>query len=372
MNVLHPLLALSLLLLMACAEESVVIPATEVVVDRVKEEPYRPAISFVGRLQADNDVKIQAKVTGYIDSWHFNEGDIVNKGEVLYEIDPAQFKADLASANANLASAQAEVTVSKRNFFRAKELLPKGAISASEMDKIEAKKLQADANLQGAKAQVFAAEVNLSYTQIQAPITGRIGRSAFSAGDLIGPDSGVLTSLVSIDPMKALFQISESIYLARTNEIIKKTAAGHDVEELVIRLELTDKSIYPHIGKMDYIGNRIDANTGTLEARATIPNPDGFLRPGQYVRVLVETPFDIPTKMIPQSAVQADQQGNYIFSVGVDNKVLRKNIEVGQRVGSRAVVKKGLSNGEIVIVQGLQKVRPGQVVKTRHVAVTAP
>lgn len=370
LNVLRPLLALPLLLLMACTEEPVVIPATEVVIDKVKEEPYRPTMSFVGRLQAENDVKIQAKVTGYLDSWHFNEGDIINKGDVLYEIDPAQFKADLSSANANLASAQAEVTVSKRNFLRGKELLPKGAISASEMDKLEAKKLQADANLEGAKAQVLAAEVNLGYTQVQAPINGRIGRSAFSAGDLIGPDSGVLTSLVSIDPMKALFQISESIYLARTNEMAKKSANGEPVEELVIRLELTDKSIYPHTGKMDYISNRIDENTGTLEARATIPNPDGFLRPGQYVRVLVETPFDVPTKMIPQSAVQADQQGNYIFSVGPDNKVLRKNIEVGQRVGSRVVVMKGLADGEVVVVQGLQKVRPGQVVRTRTISDT--
>lgn len=367
MKYLRPLMVLPLVVLMACSEEVAVAPPTEVIVDNVKEQPYRPTISFVGRLQAENDVKIQAKVAGYIERWHFTEGDIINKGDVLYEIDPASFKAELAKAKANLASAQAEVTVSKRNFLRGKELLPKGAISASEMDKLEAQKLQADANLEGAKANVLSAEVSLGYTKIRAPIKGRIGRSGFSAGDLIGPDSGVLTSLVSIDPMKALFQVSESVYLARSNEIAKKTAAGEVVEELVISLELTDKSIYPHTGELDYISNRIDANTGTLEARATIPNPEGLLRPGQYVRVIVETPFDIPTMMIPQSAVQADQQGNYIFSVGPDNRVLRKNIEVGERVGSSTVVTKGLDVDDIVIVQGLQKVRAGQVVKTRDI-----
>lgn len=367
MNVLRLALTLPLVFLMACSEEAPQKPVTEVITDIVKQEPFRPTMSFVGRLQAENDVKIQAQVTGYLLSWHFKEGDIIKKGDVLYEIDPAQFKADLSQATANLASAKAEVTVSKRNFLRGKELLPKGAISASEMDKLEAAKLQADANLEGAKAKVLAAEVNLGYTKVQAPIDGRIGRSGFSAGDLIGPDSGVLTSLVSIDPMKALFQVSESIYLARSNEIAEKEAAGEEVEELVIRLELTDKSIYRHTGYMDYISNRIDENTGTLEARASVPNPEGSLRPGQYVRVLVETPFDVPTMMIPQSAVQADQQGNYIFSVGPDNKVVRKNIETGQRVDSHVVVMSGLADGEIVVVQGLQKVRPGQVVKMRSV-----
>ncbi len=359
----RPLFFSALALIAACSEETPPPRITEVVTEQVTVQPFKPTISFVGRLQAEDDVKIQAKVTGYLKEWHFREGDMIKKGDLLYEIDPKQYEADLSKAKAGLASAEAEVTVGNRNYARGKELLPKGAISASEMDRLEASKLQADADLEGAKAQLEAAEVDLSYTRITAPIDGRIGRSAFSPGDLIGPDSGTLTSLVSIDPMKALFQVSEAIYLARSAEVAKQEADGNVVPKLVVQLELTDKSIYPETGEVDYLANRIDENTGTIEVRAAFPNPKGLLRPGQYVRVIVAAPFDIDTIMLPQAAVQADQQGSYVFTVGPDNKVARKNIQVGQRVESNVVVEKGIEPGEKVIVAGVQKVRPGQVVK---------
>lgn len=355
---------------MACGEEESVPHSmvVSVITDKAQHLPFKPTMTFVGRLRAQDDVKIQAKVTGYLKAWHFAEGDMVNKGDVLYEIDPSQFEADLAKAKANLSSAEAGVKVAERNFMRGKELFPKGAISASEMDRLEATKLQADADLEGAKAQVIGAKVNLSYTKIEAPINGRIGRSLHSVGDLISPESGELTSLVSIDPMQALFQVSEAIYVARTAAKAEMAARGKDVGDLIVKLRLTDQSMYGHAGRVDYLANRIDESTDTIEARASIPNPEGFLRPGQYIRVVLESPYEMDTLMIPQVGVQADQQGSFVFVVGAGNKVIRRNIETGERVGSDVVVLKGLDVGEDVVVQGVQKIRVGQTVKPQSVS----
>ena len=327
--------------------------------------PYKPSFSYVGRIQARDDVKIQAKVTGYLKEWHFKEGDLIKKGALLYQIDPAQFEAELAKAKAEMSSAEAAVTVAGRNFARGKELLPKGAISASEMDRIEANKLTADAELQGAKANLQAAEVNLGYTRILAPIDGGIGSSKFSPGDLIGPESGALTSLVSINPIQALFQVSEQVFLGYKARADEYKARGEVAPKLEVKLEMADKSMYPETGHVDYISNRIDQNTGTIEARAEIPNHNGELRPGQFVRVVLVTTFEIDTLMVSQSALQSDQQGDFVFVVGPDNKIARRNVVVGDRVGTDVVVSSGLQEGDSVVVQGIQKVRAGQLVKTR-------
>jgi membrane fusion protein (multidrug efflux system) len=363
----HLLFVPVLLTLFACSEDAPPPQAVEVIVDQAKMVPHKPSASFVGRIQAPEDVKIQAQVTGYLKEWNFKEGDLIEKGAVLYQIDPAQYEADLSQAKANLAAAKATVTVSERNFSRGKELLPKGAISAAEMDEIEAKKLTAAADLQGAEAKVEAAEVNLSYTTIKAPIDGRIGRSKFSPGDLIGPDVGVLTSLVSIDPMQAFFQVSEQVFLAYVANDEKKRNEGEEPSKLEVKLEMADKSEYSETGHIDYVANRVDQDTGTIEARAVIPNPNGDLRPGQFVRVMLGSILEVDTLMVGQSAVQADQQGNYVFTVGADNKIVRSNVDVGARVGANVVISKGLEEGETVVIQGVQKVRAGQVVRTRDI-----
>ena len=365
MNSLRPLMVAALILLIGCSEEAPPPVVTEVIVEQPRLVPYKPSASYVGRIQARDDVKIQAKVTGYLKEWNFKEGDLVKKGDQLYQIDPAQFEAELAKAKAELSSAEAAVTVAGRNFTRGKELLPKGAISASEMDKIEANKLTADAELEGAKANLQAAEVNLGYTRILAPIDGRIGSSKFSPGDLIGPESGALTSLVSINPIQALFQVSEQVFLGYQARADEYKARGEVAPKLEVKLEMADKSMYPETGHVDYISNRIDQNTGTIEARAEIPNHNGELRPGQFVRVVLVTTFEIDTLMVSQSALQSDQQGDFVFVVGPDNKIARRNVVVGDRVGTDVVVSSGLQEEDSVVVQGIQKVRAGQLVKTR-------
>lgn len=363
--------AVLLAVLCGCSEEAPIRSIPEVMVDKVRLVPFQPNASYVGRLQAEDDVSIQAKVSGYLKGRHFIEGETVEKGALLYEIDPAQFEAGLARAKADTAKARAAQQVAERNMKRGQELAPKGAISVSELDKLTGTKLQADADLEAAKAQLKSAEVDLSYTKIHAPISGNIGRSDFSTGDLIGPDSGALTSLVSIDPVKAVFQVSESVYLMSEERRRAVREDQNQLPNLSVKLELSNREIYPLAGHLDYIANRIDEATGTIEARASVPNPQGELKPGQYVKVVLELPFEVDTLMLPQSAVQADQQGSFVLTVGPDNKIQRRNVVLDTRVGELVVVKQGVEEGESVVVRGLQQVRPGQVVKVKQLSASA-
>jgi membrane fusion protein (multidrug efflux system) len=358
----------ALCLMVACAQEPPPPPIVEVVVDTVVLEPYQPKASFVGRLHARDDVSIQAKVSGYLLTHSFREGEVVNAGDLLYEIDPAEFEAEMSRARAGLAKAKANQAVADNNFQRGKGLLPDGNISASEMDQLTANKLEADAGVQSALAMVKTAEVSLSYTRILAPITGRIGRNKFSTGDLVGPNSGTLTTLVSVDPIQALFQLSEATYVAsvltRMGSENAKALADSDMSDLRVLLELSNRSFYSEVGHIDYIANRISEDTGTLEARASIPNPDGHLVPGQYVRVVIESETLLEALFVPQAAVQADQQGKFVLVV--DNGVVqRRNVILDERIDGKVVARQGVAEGELVIVRGLQQVRPGQPVTTR-------
>ncbi|WP_157976600.1 efflux RND transporter periplasmic adaptor subunit [Parahaliea mediterranea] len=366
MNYRILLLPALLLGLAACTEESAPPPTVEVVVDTVVSEPFQPRSAYVGRLQARDDVTIQAKVTGYLVSRDFREGELVSAGDVLFTIDDSEYKAALARAKADLASARAGQANAERNFKRGQELLPKGAISQAEMDDLTAKKLDAEARIESAKAQVTSAEVNLSFTVIKAPITGRIGRSRVSPGDLVGPTSGDLTTLVSIDPIEALFQVSEATYVSTVSEHIGELdpAALQSVE---VTLELTNGVAYPEVGHIDYFANRIDAATGTMEARASIPNPKSILVPGQYVRVILQDTNLMQGLFMPQAAVQADQQGSFVLVVNESGVVERRNVELGDRLDQSVLVREGVQAGEQVIVRGLQQVRAGMAVNVKAV-----
>lgn len=362
---------LSVLLVSACSEEAPPPRVIEVVVEKVVAEPYQPQREFVGRLQARDDVAIQAKVTGYLQTRDFREGDLVESGTVLYTLDASEFDAALARAKADLASALAGQANAERNFKRGKELLPKGAISQSEMDDLTAKKLEADARIESARAQVTSAEVNLGYTTIEAPISGRIGRSAASVGDLVGPNTGNLTTLVSLDPIEALFSISEAAYVAAMKRFMSEDLdvdALHDVE---VTLELTNGATYNEVGRVDYFANRVDQETGTLEARAAIPNSRGLLVPGQYVRVILHDTHLLQGLFLPQAAVQADQQGSFVLLVDSGSTVVRRNVKLGDRFDEQVLVHSGVEEGDVVIVRGLQQVRPGMPVKIRSLPESA-
>jgi len=356
----------------ACSEEAPPPRVVEVVVDEVTAEPYLPKSQYVGRLQARDDVAIQAKISGYLLSRDFREGELVQAGDVLYTIDSSEYEAVLARAKADLAAAIASQANASRNYKRGKELLPKGAISQSEMDNLTAKKLEADAGIGGAQAQVTSAEVNLGFTIMTAPITGRIGRSIVSPGDLVGPNSGNLTTLVSVDPIHALFQVSEATYVAAVAARMSDGLNTDELRTIEVTLELTNGIYYPEVGKIDYFANRIDASTGTLEARALIPNSQSLLVPGQYVRVVLQDTDLVEGVFVPQAAVQADQQGSFVLRVDASSIVVRNNVELGDRFGDKALVKRGVEAGDRVIVRGLQRVRAGMPVQVKALPKAEP
>jgi membrane fusion protein (multidrug efflux system) len=340
----------------------------EVVVDTVVREPFQPTYRHVGRLQAENDVAIQARVTGYLQSRDFREGELVSEGDVLYTIDASEYEAALARARADLSSARANQVNAQGNYLRGKELLPKGAISQSEMDNLNAKKRDADARIVAAEAQVTSAQVNLGFTKILAPITGRIGHSAASVGDLVGPTTGNLTTLVSIDPIEAQFQISEATYVSAIGENLDRDREMEIRNRLEVTLELSTGVMYPEVGEVYYLANRIDQATGTLEARARIPNPHSALVPGQYVRIVLSDTELQEGLFLPQAAVQADQQGNFVLTVTEDGTVKRNNVSLGERREDNVLVEAGVEEGDHVIVRGLQQVRPGMVVRSKPLA----
>ncbi len=361
------LLLLLPLTLVACAPETPPQRVVEVVVGEVVLQPYQYSSRYIGRLQAHDDVEIQARVTGYLLSREFEEGRLVEVGDVLYTIDPSEYEAAMARAQADLAAAIAVQANAERNYNRGLELLPRGAISQAEVDNLMAQKLDADARIESAQAQITSAQVNLDYTVITAPIRGRIGRSAVSVGDLVGPTTGTLTTLVSLDPIEALFQVSEVTFIEAITGSPNYDRSA-DVEDLEVTVELTNGVLYPEVGRIDYIANRIDATTGTLESRARIPNPNQLLVPGQYVRVILTDPTQLQGLFMPQAAVQADQLGDYVLIVDDDSTVVRRDVKLGQRRDDKVLVRQGVSAGERVIVRGLQQVRPGMVVQYKSLA----
>jgi len=344
--------------LFACGEEVAQVKEDpEVFVVTVKEQPYHPSRGFNGRIQSRSDVDIIAQVSGELTAIHFKEGDTIEDGAPLFDIDPAPYKAQLSKANAELARAKANKVNAEKNYERGKKLIKDGYISASEFDTLEARTLEAQAATQSAEAAVESAQVNLAYTSIKAPQAGRVGRSLPAVGDIVSPQLGALTSLVGQDGTDVVFQLPEKLLISVLNTESKIT-----VDDITVAIVLAGGTEYAHTGKIDYFSNRVDSKTGTVESVASLPNPDDILRPGMFVRVILRLEEPLMSLTVPQAAVQVDQRGTYVLAVDDNNQVTRKNLIVGERLGENTVVNSGLDAGTRVIVRGVQKARPGQTV----------
>jgi membrane fusion protein (multidrug efflux system) len=337
------------------------------VMEAVKR-PITESNEFLGRVEATNRVNVVARVTAFLEKRDFVDGAEVKTGDLLYELERGPFEADLASKKAQVAQLQATLVNAKLTTDRARTLLGGPAGQQSTYDAALANQQSLEAQIQAAQAQVDLSQINLDYTSIKSPIDGKIGRTAVTEGNVVTPSSGTLTTIVSQDPMYVTFPVP-----VREGLVLRdRYATRGGFKAVVIRLRLTDGRIYDQVGELNFLNNTIAQNTDTITLRGTIPNPvlkalsaNGTVREltdNEFVTVLLEGVEPVEVLAIPRSAVLSDQQGEYVYVVGADNKAEQRRIQLGQSTSTVAAVTSGLSDGEKVIVEGLQKVRPGQAV----------
>jgi membrane fusion protein, multidrug efflux system len=365
------ILALAATLLAACGEPAeTAAPAAAappaVAVITLQPTEITPAVQFNGRVVAVDTVDLRARVTGFLQERRFEEGADVAAGDPLFVLEKDPYQAVVAQRQAELASAQANKANTAAQLQRGEELVKNNNIPRSEVDLRRAQDLMADAAIQEAQAALEQAQINLSYTDIHAPIDGRISRAEVSVGNLVGPESGVLATIVSQDPIFVTFPVSQRQLL----EYRRGQSGEHGAP--VVRATLPDGSRYEHPGAIDFLDVQVDPGTDTVTVRAELPNPERVLVDGQFVGVRVETGEPVTVLAVPQAALQVDQAGPYVLVVGEGEQVEARRVTLGETEGARAVVEKGLAEGERVIVEGIQKVRPGMTVATSEAPAPEP
>jgi len=361
---LIPAVAASLLLVAGCDDKkqqsAAPPPKPAVGVRPVVMKGVSQAFEFVGHIQAIYKVDLRARIEGFLEKVNFREGQEVKTGDLLYQIEKVQFQAAVDQAKANLAAAEAVVTNAQLQYNRNFELAKKQFSPQSLVDTQKADLDSGKAKVMQTQAALTQANVNLSYTDIRSPIDGRIGRTNYQIGNLVNPASGILATIVSQDPIYVLFPVS-----VRDLEIIREARHKDDgsLVKIDLRLRLSNGREYPQRGVWNLTDPQVDQSTDTLIMRATIPNPNGLLIDGQFATAIIQQRREEPRLVIPQSALQVDQSGYYVLVVDGEHKVERRQVQTGPNRDTDVVVTTGLKEGENVIVDGVQKVRPGQVVQ---------
>ncbi|MEO6969628.1 MAG: efflux RND transporter periplasmic adaptor subunit [Chthoniobacterales bacterium] len=320
---------------------------------------------FVGTLEALVNATIQARVQGYLISEDYKEGTEVQKDALLFQIDPRPFKAALLQAQAALAQAQAQEVQAEQIATRNVELFKSKTASAQERDNAVQAAEAAKAQTQAQQAMVEQAQLNLDYTSIRAPVEGIAGLAKAQVGDLVGPTTGTLTTVVKVNPIKVYFTVSDQRYTSYAQRFSDPALRSAHEKALLFTLILSDGSVYPEKGQLYAAGNQVDVRTGTVQIAAIFPNKGNILRPGQFARVQVQTTVQKGALLVPQRAVIEVQGTYHVDVVGPDNKVQVKTVKMGRRVKNMWIVEKGLEPGEKVIVEGVQKARDGAPVNPK-------
>jgi membrane fusion protein (multidrug efflux system) len=341
------------------ASGAAVVPA--VTVARVVIEDYRPTATFTGRVEAIHKVELRARIDGFLEKRLFDEGSDVKEGALLFVIEKGLYKAAVDEAQAQVAKAEATLQLAEIEVKRQTELVQKTASPQARLDETIARRGEAQGALLAAKANLEKAQLQLGYTDITAPIAGRISRTNVSVGNYVTPSTGTLATIVSQDPIYVSFPVTQRELL----ELRKEESDNRG--DYSVFLQLADGSRYDKAGKVDYLGVTVNQGTDTVQARAVFPNPNRTLIDGALVSVVAEVGKSDKALLVPQQALQADQAGVFVLVVDKDNKVEVRRVEVGESRGARIVVTKGLSEGERVITEGIQRVRPGQVVQPTEI-----
>ena len=325
-------------------------------VEKVGLQTIYPKSSFVAKIEAQDKVGLRARVQGFLQERLFKEGDIVKKGQPLFVIEPVNFEATVREAEANVAKAQAQVKNTQAQYERAKILFKTKDVSQSKLDTDEAAYASAQAALGQAEAKLDLAKKDLEYTTIVSPMDGKIGESVYSVGELIGPSSGILAEVVAVNPIDAVFSVSENEMLVLQKNF--KTDAG-----VVVQFITSDGVLYPEDGQINFVDVSLDEAMNTLKIKASFPNPDNKLISGQYGRVVLQSKASIQEIVIPMKAVQQDMLGSYVYIVNDQNKIEKRDVVRGAELeGFQTIISSGLSAGDVIVVEGFQKIAPQAVV----------
>ncbi|EGP08437.1 RND multidrug efflux membrane fusion protein MexE precursor [Bradyrhizobiaceae bacterium SG-6C] len=346
--------------------------ATPVSVARVAEREAAIWDEFSGRLEAIEQVEVRSRVAGAIQEIRFREGAMVQKDDILVVIDPALYAAEVARADAQVAAAQARLVFTKSDFERGQQLTGSNTISQRDQDNRINAYREAEANLKAAQATLKTAQLNLSYTEVRAPVSGRVGKREITVGNLIaaGPGSPLLTTIVSTSPIYASFNADEQIVLRALNAL-GDDASASKTGRIPVRMGTATSNGLPLEGHMQLIDNQVDARTGTVRVRAIFDNKDGHLIPGQFVRLQMGQPKTERAMMINERAVGTDQNKKYVMVVNKENKAEYREVSLGVAVDGLRVVTSGLKPGEQIVVKGLQRIRPGAPVAPEVIAMDA-
>lgn len=313
---------------------------------------------YTGRFDAVGAVEVRARVSGYLDTVHFQDGATVNQGDLLFTIDRRTYQAAFNQAQATLNSRQTEFDLAKLEFERYQRLTQTGAAAAATLDQRRQTFLAAQANIAGARAALETARLNLSFTEIRAPIAGRISRKLVTEGNLVRENETLLTTIVQLDPVYFYFDIDERSYLAY-QRIAKQNGGNGNGKGLPVAVQLSDEKSFTHKGKLDFTDNRLDAATGTMRLRAVFENKDLFLTPGLFGRIAVPGSPEYQAVLLPDEAILTDLDRRYVYVVGVDGAVQQRPVKLGSRTDSYRIVRDGLKGDETVVINGLQRVRLG-------------
>lgn len=348
-------------------------PAMPVSVAAVLQQDIALWDEFSGRLEAVQRVEIRPRVAGAVQAAHFREGALVKQGDLLFTVDPAPYAAEVDRAEAQVVAAQARVSYTRSEMERATRLWEERAIAQREHDERQNAQREADANLRAAQAALQTARLNLGYTQVRAPIAGRVGRIEVTVGNLVaaGPGAPVLTTLVSVSPIYASFDADEQVVARALQDLPGGAGARAAIDRIPVQIGTGTAGGTPYKGRLQLIDNLVDAKSGTVRVRAAFDNQDGALMPGQFARIRMGQARSTQALLINERAVGTDQNKKYVMVVGEGNKAEYREVQLGAPFDGLRVVTSGLKAGETIVVNGLQRVRPGAVVAPQAVPMAA-